>query len=239
MKKKLFLGIMAASLLLLTSGCGILANGKEQTSTITIEKDKARELELELNMGAGELTVVPGADEWVEGTIEYRDSKYEPDVSYKLKGTKGTAVIQQNTKGIENINFGKIKNIWELSLTNKIPLNLTINSGASDTNIDLKGLKISGLEVNAGVGDITIDLGGNWEESFDATLALGVGETTVILPKEIGVRIDSSKGIGSAEFIGLISKGDGIYVNEAYEDAEVIIHLTTDLGVGKAIFKVE
>ncbi|OLS38514.1 toast rack family protein [Bacillus sp. MRMR6] len=238
MKKKLFLGIIAASLLLLTSGCGILANGKEQTSTIKIEKDKAKELELELKLGAGELTVVPGADEWVEGTIEYRDRKYEPDVTYKLKGTKGTAVIQQNKKG-NNINFGKIKNIWELSLTNKIPLNLTINSGASDTNIDLKGLKISGLEVNAGVGDITIDLGGNWEESFNASLALGVGETTVILPKEIGVKIDSSKGIGSSEFVGLISKGDGIYVNEAYEDAEVIIHLTTDLGVGGAIFKVE
>jgi hypothetical protein len=53
------------------------------------------------------------------------------------------------------------------------------------------------------------------------------------------VKIESSKGIGTADFVGFISKGNGIYVNEAFDDANVIINLKTDLGVGEVVFKLE
>ena len=105
--------------------------------------------------------------------------------------------------------------------------------------MDLKGLNLSTLEVNAGVGDMTIDLGGKWEKSFDASLEMGVGKSTIILPKEVGVKIISSKGIGNTNFVGFISEGDGIYVNEAYKDADVIINLTTELGIGEVNFQME
>ena len=32
---------------------------------------------------------------------------------------------------------------------------------------------------------------------------MGVGETTIILPKEVGVKVESSKGIGDTDFSGL------------------------------------
>ncbi|MEH7255431.1 toast rack family protein, partial [Neobacillus niacini] len=222
------------------SGCGIFANGNDENGKVTIEKDKAKELQLELNLGAGELNVEKGTNEWVEGTIDYNQDRLKPEVSYKLKGDKGIGVIEQDKKGlVDKIKFGELKNEWNLTLSDNIPLDLRVNSGASDTNLDLKGLKIKELDVNAGVGDITIDLGGNWDNSFDAALALGVGKSTIILPKDVGVKIKSSKGIGTADFVGFISKGKGVYVNEAYEDAKVVINLTTDLGVGEAVFKLE
>ncbi|WP_371931938.1 hypothetical protein [Mesobacillus subterraneus] len=62
---------------------------------------------------------------------------------------------------------------------------------------------------------------------------------TVILPKDTGIRVRSQKGIGSSSFENLISKGDGVYVNEAYEDAKVKIDLDVDLGVGEVTFKTE
>ncbi|MDR7079202.1 hypothetical protein J2Y03_004260 [Neobacillus niacini] len=240
MKKKILSSALAVSLLVVISGCGIFANGSEDNGRVTIEKDKAKELQLELNLGAGELNVEIGADEWVEGSINYNQDKLKPEFSYKLKGDKGIGVIEQENKGLlDKIKIGELKNVWNLTLTDEIPLDLRVNSGASDTNLDLKGLNLKELDVNAGVGNITIDLGGKWNESFDAALALGVGQSTIILPKDIGVKIESSKGIGTADFVGFISKGNGVYVNEAYEDADVIINLQTDLGVGEAIFKLE
>jgi len=110
---------------------------------------------------------------------------------------------------------------------------------ASKTKLDLKGINLSGLDVSAGVGDITIDLSGKWKKSFNASLKMGVGKSTIILPADVGVKIDSSKGIGKAEFVDFISKGNGIYVNEAYEKADVIIKLKTEMGIGEAIFKLE
>ena len=240
MKKKILASALAVSLLVVISGCGIFANGSEENGKVTIEKDKANELQLELNLGAGELNVEKGAVEWVDGSINYNQDKLKPEVSYKLKGDIGIGVIEQESKGLlDKINIGELKNVWNLTLTDEIPLDLRVNSGASDTNLDLKGLNLKELDVNAGVGDITIDLGGKWNESFDAALALGVGQSTIILPNDVGVKIESSKGIGTADFVGFISKGNGVYVNEAYEDADVIINLKTDLGVGEAIFKLE
>jgi predicted membrane protein len=134
---------------------------------------------------------------------------------------------------------GQLKNKWELNLNKAIPIDLTVNSGASQTKLDLKGLKLRSLDVDAGVGDITIDLGGKWSKSFDASLELGVGKSTIILPADVGVKIDSSKGIGKVEMVDFISKGNGIYVNKAYENAEVIINLKTEIGIGEAIFELE
>jgi hypothetical protein len=240
MKKKVFVGALVVSLLVVISGCGIFANGSEENGKVMIEKDKAKELQLELNLGAGELNIEKGASEWVEGSIDYNQDSLKPDVSYKLKGDKGIGVIEQENKGLlDKIKIGELKNEWNLTLTDEIPVDLRVNSGASDTKLDLKGLNLKELNVNAGVGDITIDLGGKWTEGFDAALALGVGQSTIILPNDVGVKIESSKGIGSADFDDFISKGNGVYVNEAYEDADVIINLKTDLGVGEAIFKLE
>lgn len=238
MRRKVFLGVMAATMLLLVSGCGTLVKGKQESSKITIEKDKAKKLELKLNVGAGELEVHKGADDWVEGKIEYNYDKLKPKVSYKLKDDKGIGTIEQGNKP-NNIKIGNIKNNWKLNLSNEIPIDLTVNSGASKTKLDLKGINLSGLDVKAGVGDITIDLSGKWKKGFDASLEMGVGKSTIILPKDVGVKIDSSKGIGNAEFVDFISKGNGVYVNEAYEKADVIINLNTDMGIGETIFKLQ
>lgn len=240
MKKVLVLGVVSALVLGVLSGCRLHVGGNEESTAVKVEKGRAKELSLELKIGAGELNVEPGAEEWIEGTINYNGDKLEPNVSYKLKGDKGVAVIEQGKNGLlDKINIGEIDNHWNLRLNDGIPMDLIVNSGASDTTLDLKGLELNNLEVNAGVGDITIDLGGEWQESFDATLDMGVGESTIILPSEIGVKIEASKGIGTSNLVGFISQGDGIYVNGAYEDADVVINLKTNLGVGEATFKLE
>ena len=86
---------------------------------------------------------------------------------------------------------------------------------------------------------MNIDLGGKWEKSFDASFKMGVGNLTIILPKKVGVKIILSKGIGNTNLVGFISEGDGVYVNEAYKDADVIINLNTELGIGEVTFQME
>lgn len=236
MKKVIGFGLAAVSAVLLLSGCNgtIFANGKSDDE-IVVEKDKAKELEVVLNFGAGEMDVAGGANEWVNGNAVYEPEKMKPEVSYDLDGKVGKVEISQPN----HFKLGKMKNEWDLKLTEDVPVDLIVNAGASETDLDLKGIELSNLEVNAGVGKITVDLGGDWKESFDARISSGVGQMTVILPKDIGVRINSNKGIGSASFEDLISNGDGVYENEAYENAKVKIDLDADIGVGEVTFKTE
>jgi hypothetical protein len=236
MKKMVGFGLAAVSAVLLLSGCNntIFASDKSDDA-IVVKKDKAKELEVVLNFGAGKMKVAGGADEWVSGSAIYEPEEMKPEVSYDLDGKVGKVDIAQPNE----FKIGKMKNEWDLKFTEDVPVDLVVNAGASDTDLDLKGIKLSKLEVNAGVGEITVDLGGDWKESFDARISSGVGKMTVILPKDIGVKIHSDKGIGSASFENLISKGNGVYVNEAYEHAKVQIDLNADIGVGDVTFKME
>ncbi|WP_226678400.1 toast rack family protein [Mesobacillus jeotgali] len=236
MKKVIGFGLAALSAVLILSGCNnaIIANN-ESDDEIVVEKDRAKELEVVLNFGAGKMDVAGGADEWINGNAIYEPKKMKPEVSYDLSGKVGKVDISQP----DHFKLGKMKNEWDLKISEDVPVDLVVNAGASDTELDLKGIQLSNLEVNAGVGEITVDLGGEWKESFDARISSGVGKMTVILPKDTGVRVHAQKGIGSSSFENLISKGDGVYVNEAYEDAKVMIDLDADLGVGEVTFKTE
>lgn len=244
MKKNLILALMIPATLMWIAGCSSVVIGKENigkadVSKIHVEKDKAKELDIVLNVGAGKLNVAEGASEWVEGEIQYNVKELKPKVTYKKSGKTGEIVIEQSNKELSGINIGNIKNDWDLELSNDVPIDLEVNTGASDTKLNLQGLKLSNLDVSSGVGNVTVDLSGDWKESFDVDLKMGVGQSTIILPVDVGVKIKSTKGIGHADFEGFISKGNGVYVNEAYEKADVKIDVDTDLGIGEANFVLE
>lgn len=237
MKKSLFTGLIICAALLILSGCTTAFNGELHEDTIVVKKDKAEELEIALDLGVGEITVQKGAKEWVEGNVNYNIKDLEPKVKYDLRRHKGEVVIEH--KNQKRFKISEVKNEWNLKLTDDIPINLSVNTGASMANLDLQGLKLGHLDIETGVGELTVDLGGDWEKSFETNIETGVGQTTVILPSKVGVEITVEKGIGTVNLEGFISKGDGVYVNEAFEDADVILTVNTEMGVGEVTFKLD
>jgi predicted membrane protein len=237
MKKTLFIGFVIGAIVFAASGCNAVVSGEVKEESISVKKDKAKELDVELNLGVGELTLSKGAEDWVEGSIKYNKKKLEPEVIYNRKGNKGEVTIEQ--KNMNSINTSNIKNEWNLELSDDVPMNLSVHSGASSTELDLQGLMLEKLNIDAGVGELHIDLGGAWDNSFETNIKTGLGAATVILPSEVGVKIKSEKGIGTSNVVGFISQGEGVYVNEAYENADVILTVNTEMGVGDITFKLD
>ncbi|QQP14940.1 hypothetical protein FJQ98_11605 [Lysinibacillus agricola] len=211
--------------------------GKTKDETILVEKDKAERLDVELQFGVGEITVEKGAKDWVEGTAQYNIDKLAPKVKYDLRGKTGKVVIDH--KGSTNVRLGKIKNTWDIELNEDIPMDLSIETGASDAEIDLQGLQLEKLDIETGIGDLSVNLGGDWKKSFETNIETGVGQTTVILPSKVGVKLTTEEGIGTSNIEGLISKGKGVYVNEAYDKADVVLEVNSELGVGDITFKLD
>ncbi|WP_456272265.1 toast rack family protein [Bacillus sp. AK031] len=244
MKKQLLAGVLLSSVLVIATGCNALESvtfgkGDVEEHQIKVEKDSAKELKVDLQLGAGEMNVSGGAVEWVTGEIEYNNDDLKPEVDYDLNGDKGEVVIKQKKNINVSVGFGNMKNGWDLQLSEELPIDLHVTSGASDTNLDLSGMQLKDLRVDAGVGDVEVDLSGEWKESFDVDINTGVGETTVILPKGTGVKIQSQEGIGKSNFEGFTSKGNNTYVNDAYESADIIITVKVDTGVGEVNFRTE
>ncbi len=208
-----------------------------QEETILVEMDKAKMLEVDIDLGVGEMNLTGGAKEWVEGKADYNIKKLAPQVNYDVSGDTGEVEIKH--KGSTKLGISNIKNTWAIQLNDDIPMDLTVETGASLANLDLQGLQLEKLDIEAGVGDLTVNLGGDWKKSFKANIETGVGQTTIIVPSKVGVKLTTEKGIGSSNVEGLISKGKGVYVNEAYDKADVVLDIKSEIGVGDITFKLD
>lgn len=237
MKKLVGLGVMMGTSVFVLSGCFSFMPNKMQEETILVEKDKAKTLEVDIDLGVGEMNLTGGAKEWVEGKADYNIKKLAPQVNYDVSGDTGEVEIKH--KGSTKLGISNIKNNWAIQLNDDIPMDLTVETGASLANLDLQGLQLEKLDIEAGVGDLTVNLGGDWKKSFKANIETGVGQTTVIVPSKVGVKLTTEKGIGLSNVEGLISKGKGVYVNEAYDKADVVLEIKSEIGVGDITFKLD
>lgn len=237
MKKLVGLGVVMGTSALVLSGCFSFIPNKMREEAILVEKDKVKALEVDIDLGVGEMNVSSGAKEWVEGNAEYNVKKLAPQVDYDVHGDTGEVEIKH--KGSTRLGLSNIKNTWAIQLNDSIPMDLTVETGASLANLDLQGLQLEKLDIEAGVGDLTVNLGGDWKKSFTTTIETGVGQTTVILPSKVGVKLTTEKGIGSSKVEGLMSKGNGVYVNEAYDKADVVLEVNSELGIGEITFKLD
>lgn len=237
MKKLVGLGVVLGTSVFVLSGCFSFLPSKMQEETILVEKDKAKTLEVDIDLGVGEMNLSGGAKEWVEGKADYNIKKLAPQVNYDVSGDTGEVEIKH--KGSTKLGISNIKNTWDIQLNDDIPMDLTVETGASLANLDLQGLQLEKLDIEAGVGDLTVNLGGDWQKSFNASIETGVGQTTVIVPSKVGVKLTTEKGIGSSNIEGLISKGKGVYVNEAYDKADVVLEIKSEIGVGDITFKLD
>ena len=234
MKKWLLIGLVICITLLFLVGFNSFFTKEDKEQSILVKKDQAKELDIELSLGIGEITVQKGTTEWIEGNAIYNVKKLKPTVDYNLRGKIGNVEIEhKNTKSFK---FSKIKNNWQLNFTDKTPLKLSIETGAAMANLNLQGLKLKDLGIETGIGDLTVDLRGDWEKSFETNIEAGIGQTTVYLPSDVGVKILLEKGIGTANVVGLLSQGNGVYVNEAFQNADVLLTITTEMGIGEVSF---
>ncbi len=109
---------------------------------------------------------------------------------------------------------------------------MTLDSGAA--KLGVFGIGNAGPErvrVQCGAGEITLDFTGEWPGSADVTITTGVGQVTLRLPKEVGVRVENRGGITTVEASGFKRLGDA-YVNDAFGETETELRIEITAGVG-------
>ncbi len=229
------IGLIILALAALVAACDEPRDVMKDTQMVALEG--ATRAEVGLHMNAGELRV-RGADQeaLLEASFEYSRDRDRPVVDYRRFGDKGTLEVRRSRRN--SIPFGRVRNRWDIHLSNSVPLDLDIDLGAGQSDIDLRGLKLQRVEIDMGVGEMTLDLRGPHQESFNVKIDGGVGSGKIYLPSEVGVRVKVDGGLGSVEAHGL-SKQGGSYVNEAYGKSAVVIEIDVDAGIGSLDLRVE
>lgn len=226
---------------------------------VTVASEDAETARIALRMGVGELSVDGGADALLEGTFTYNVADWEPEVHYAVNNGEGRLTVRQPNADQISLR-SSVYNAWDLLLSDALPISLRIECGAGEQDIDLVGLNITDLDVklgagdsmisvsdtpalstidlDVGVGNVRLDLSGTWAEDVEIDIRGGVGETTVQLPKDVGVRVEVSSGIGDVDVSSLSREGSA-WVNEAYSTANVTLNITIRAGVGRVVLEAQ
>jgi hypothetical protein len=231
----LLIAMMAATAVL-AGACGTQRGGTQQVGKMqreskSVDPKNAQSARAQLKMGAGELNLTGGADQLMEGEFSYNVSDWKPKVSYDVSGDEGELIVKQ--RSAEGADFsGDARNEWDISLNDELPTDLVVQMGAGESDLDLDSLALTGLDLQMGAGKTTVDLTGDYAQDFDASIEGGVGEATVLLPSEVGVKAKAEGGLGKINAKGLQKVGNS-YVNDAYGESDTNLSVDVQGGVGQ------
>jgi hypothetical protein len=227
--KQLVVLMVAAALFL--GSCGTQRVGEMQRESQSVDLENAQSVVAELRMGAGELNVTGGSDALMEADFSYNIAEWEPEVSYDVSGDTGELIVEQGSgEGIPV--GGDARNEWEVRFNDEVPTDLHVEMGAGESDLDLDSLALTKLDLEMGAGKTTVDLTGDYRQDLDASIEGGVGEATVLLPSEVGVRARAEGGLGKINAEGLQREGES-YVNDAYGASDVTLDIDVRGGVGQ------
>jgi len=227
--KRLVVLLVGAAVFL--GSCGTQEVGELQRESRAVDLENAQTVGAELGMGAGELNVTGGADALMEGDFAYNVAAWQPEVNYEVSGDTGELSVEQGSG--EGVRLGgDARNEWDLRLNDEVPINLSVEMGAGESDLDLDSLDLTGLNLAMGAGETTVDLTGGYERDLAASIEGGVGEATVRLPSQVGVRVTAEGGLGRINAEGLQREGEA-YVNDAYGGSDVNLEVEVRGGVGE------
>jgi hypothetical protein len=218
--------LMAASL-----ACNINVNlprvniGPTQTLAISeVAPAAGQAAEVQLTMGAGTLTLDPGAEGLVQGQVQYNVADWKPAVTH----TGNSVAITQGQPN--NVNFpmsgDTIVNDWSLKL-GAAPMTLTVDAGAYQGTLNLGGVPLTSLTIQDGASKAKVVFATANPQTM-STLTYDTGASTVDL-EQLGnanaQTIDFKGGAGSytLDFSGKLQRDLAVAVTTGVSSVRLVV----------------
>lgn len=213
---------------LFLTGCA--GTGEVRTDSERVELGDAEFARVEIDIGVGALLIDGGAESLLEGDFTYSEESWKPELDYAVNGKEGRLSIRQPSEA-KTIGWPDVHYEWDLRFNSDVPMDMKVNMGVGGGDLDLGDLNLGELEIDVGVGGAEIDLSGRCERDLGATIHGGMGGLKLVLPREVGVRVEAESGLGRVGASGFNREGD-VYTNDAYGRTDVTLSIRVDVGVG-------
>lgn len=210
----------------------------DRTETISQDLGDSERASVEINFSAGNLNVdaLPeGSPHLIQGSV---DLSRNERLSKDFGANNGVARLILDSQGSWSMGpdvLGGSEKRWDLGLTQAIPLDLVVDSGAGKANLDLTGLNLRRLDLKGGVGQVTVKLpaAGRYEVDVDG----GVGQIVLIVPEDLAARIQTDGGIGGVRAEGDFSRAGDVYSTGDFSTAENRADVQVNNGIGQIVLR--
>jgi hypothetical protein len=205
--------------------------------TLGLSETEGMLVGVEVTMADGTLEIEGGAEGLIDAEFQVEDSFFVPDFDYEEEVEEMEAwleIVQPQQPG----EFPDT-NIWELNLNSDVLAELEVNVSVGDVNLELGWMpELEAAECEVGVGDVVCDLSGAWEHSPGLIeFSIGVGNIDLVVPDNVGVRVEVASELGEVEVEGLEPDDEGGYVNSMWDESDENLEVEVNVGIGRVYIK--
>lgn len=210
--------------------------GEGQVFSLEQKIGKINQGDVKINPAVADLSIDAHEDisQFYAGSISIAEKEQLTDDYFEEDGigrlylsSNGTVILPSKSK---QDGF-----LWDIGLTNTIPLTLEIDQGIGQQNLDLESLLIKSFDSDLGIGKMVITLPNT--DQFSGTLNCGIGEMIIYVPENVSVEFVLDTAITAIDYPDDFYKnGDVIRSQEAKNGSvENSIYLELPIGALKII----
>ena len=196
---------------------------------VVLETKEYPEIErasIELNLDVGKLTMGESTPLLYECVSQYRYKEFEPFEKFSQSEKEANILIYHSpiTKKVISNN---IKNNWQLKLNNQIIYNLSIKTGAIDTDCNLSDFRVEKLYIESGASNINLVVP-NYNSKIN--IDTGVSNIDIAIARNVGATVNIDSGIAIKDLDDFIKRND-TYISHNYSESEFKTEIEIDCGV--------
>ena len=179
-----------------------------------------------LNLDVGKLTLGESTPLLYECVSQYRYKEFEPFEKFS-RTEKEANILIYHSPVIKRRISSNIRNHWQLKLNNEIIYNLSVKTGAIDTDCNLSGFKVEKLYIESGASNINLVLP---QYNSKIIIDTGVSNIDIAIPKNVGATVNIDSGIAVKTLKEFIKKNN-TYISHNYNESEFKTEIEIDCGV--------
>lgn len=210
------------------------AAGETQIVDVPLGGAARLDLELETGVTALRLDSVVGGPALSGEIVPVRGEVVDLDTRH----SGGTLVVQVRSRTDRGpfgwLDFvggpGNTGGTWDLAVLENVPVDLEVDSGVGNVDLDLSRVDLSRLELEGGVGATYLALPAT---TYDASISGGIGAVRLTVPQAAAVRIDVDTGLGDLDIDPVFERDGDTYTTAAYREAGGGASISIDVGIGE------
>jgi hypothetical protein len=201
---------------------------KMEVETISVPLEGASEARLRLKHGAGRLEVSALETEGLFLTGEFGGG-----VDQSLHRENGSLRLKLRTPPHDfpiGVHFEGLN--WKVKVSRAVPIRLDIDSGASETILNLQELKITELNIDTGASSTEINLPSN-AGLTRVRIDSGAASVALRVPSDVAARIMIESGLSGIDIDqNRFIRNGRLYETSGYTDAKNKVEIFVKTGVG-------
>jgi len=205
----------------LVSGSDVTIEGQTQTKTA----------DLKISFGGTRIIMdynVANNANLLEASL--RDKSIVHSSNFSSDGSKASIIFDKTKGSYINLRFdNNFKNTFHLN--NAVIWNLDIDTGATDANLDLSGLKVDKLSLDVGAANTKLIMG---RYNSSLTIKAGVSNIKIEIPQDTGIKVKLDGGLNNTNIdeSGWV-KRDGSSYSPGYDTKMYKIDANIEMGIGQ------